>query len=354
MESLEKLAISMVKKSTRYKQATLRSREYYALKAKEAGLTLTQYKEMIFSKKIHNMVSECIFDEKDDLIIFTDCWKAFGVTSNSNHFLHQRAKEGYLHKHDYFEIFYVLKGSCYNYIDNKEEIFYEGSFCLMNPQIIHERIIPDANSIIITICIRKTAFDTYLLNMLQKIPIFWNFFAAAATKKEPAYMHLHNTPNPHFESIIYQMMRAYLLDDSTSQILMKCNLIPLLTELARTQSIVDFQPVSCFLRFTPKKNIDLILENLRTNCESITLSELAHSMGYTPNYLSAIIKKNTGKTFQELVSHYWIEKAKILLKYTTFSINEIAEQMNASSRSNFERKFKMLTNSTPSQYRQQN
>lgn len=355
MESLESLAMTMVNDSTRYKQAALRSQEYDTKKAYEAGLTLAQYREKMNRKKLRTMVPECVFGEKDDIIIFTDCWKSFGFTPEISELLRRRAKEGYAHRHGYFEMFYVLKGYCYNYINSQEEIFHKGSFCLMNSQVIHERVLPDADSIIITICIRKDVFDSYLLNMLRDIPTFWQFFAASIqNEKQPAaYMHLQNTPNLEFEAILYQMMRAYLLDDATSQTIMKCSLIPLLVEMARAQNVTGFGSTPGYIRNQNQDTIDNILESIRANCETITLAELAKNSNFSPNYLSSLIKKQTGKTFQELVSHYWAEKARTLLQCTPFSINEIAELMGASSRGNFERRFKVLTDLTPAQYRRQ-
>jgi two-component system response regulator YesN len=85
----------------------------------------------------------------------------------------------------------------------------------------------------------------------------------------------------------------------------------------------------------------------------ITLQELADENHFSPNYLSRLIRENTGKTFHELSSCYWTEKAKTLLQCTPFTIDEISELMGISSRANFERKFKTLVCMSPAQYRQQ-
>lgn len=355
MEALEKLSMEMINDSARYEQAELREKKYYTEQAEKEGISLEKYKENLRNQKIRTMAQEYVFGEKDDIILFTDCWKSFGFTPEMVERMRQRIQMGYAHRHGYFEMFYVLKGHCYNYINNQEEVFHEGSFCLMNSQVIHERILPDADSVIITICIRKNVFDTYLLNMLREIPIFWQFFTTSIKNDEQpaAYMHLQNTPNPNLEAIIYQMMRAYLLDDATSQTILKCSLVPLLVEMARSSDIAGFQTTPGYIRTQQQITIDNILQIIRANCESITLAELAQMSNFTPNYLSALIKKQTGKTFQELVSYYWTEKAKTLLQCTPFNISEIAELMQASSRGNFERRFKALTGMSPAQYRKQ-
>lgn len=353
MENLKTLALSMLNTPFRYEQASEREKNYHSRKARELGLTLDKYFNELNKNKIRDIVQECLFGESDDIVIFVDCWKAFFPEAPDVEMMRKYAREGYAHRHGFFEMFYVLSGYCYNYINGKEEVFHEGSVCMMNSQIIHSRVIPTEDTLLLTICIREKVFDSYLLNMLQNIPMFWQFFAASLANGETpgAYMHLQNTPNEQLELILYQLLRAYLLDDATSQTVMKCNLIPLFAELARTKNIEGFNPK---IELTPSKkqaDIEKILENIRTHCESITLQELAGISNFSPNYLSSLIKKHTGKTFQEVVSHYWKEKATTLLTCTPFSIDQIAELMGASSRSNFERRFKALTELSPAQYR---
>lgn len=345
----------MINDSARYEQADFRIKNYYTEQAAKKGISPEKYLASLRKQKIYTMAQEYVFAEKDDIILFTDCWKSFGFTAETAERMRQRAKMGYAHRHGYFEMFYVLKGHCYNYVNNQEEVFHEGSFCLMNSQVIHERVLPNADSVIITICIRKNVFDTYLLNMLREIPMFWQFFTTSIknTEQPGAYIHLQNMPNPNLEAIIYQMMRAYLLDDATSQTILKCSLVPLLVEMARSFDIAGFQTTPGYIRTQQQITIDNILQTIRANCETITLAELAQMSSFSPNYLSSLIKKQTGKTFQELVSYYWIEKAKTLLQCTPFGISEIAELMHTSSRSNFERRFKTLVGMSPAQYRRQ-
>ncbi len=353
MKNLKDLALSMLNTPFRYEQAEERANKYHSQKAAELGLTIDQYFHKLYKNKITDMVQECIFGENDDIVIFTDCWQAFYPEKPDVEIMRKYAREGYAHRHGFFEMFYVLSGYCYNYINSKEEIFHEGSVCMMNSQIVHSRILPSEDTLLLTICIRDKVFDSYLLNMLQSIPMFWQFFASSLANGETpgAYMHFQDTPNEQLELILYQILRAYLLDDATSQTVMKCNLIPLFAELARIKNIEGFNPEITMIPSPKQANIEKILENIRTHCESITLQDLSKSSNFSPNYLSSLIKKHTGKTFQELVSYYWKEKAATLLACTPFTIDQIGELMGASSRSNFERRFKSLAGMSPAQYR---
>lgn len=351
MEMLENLAELMLQTPFRFEQAEKRQLEYDKKKADEAGLALDQYRAMLRRQKVRHMVQECIFGETDDIILFADCWKSFGITPDVEA-SRARAKAGYCHDHDYFEMFYVLKGSCYNYINGQEELFQEGSVCMMNFQTAHERVLADEDSMILTICVRKKVFTAQLLNMLRDIPMFWQFYASSVSNENQAAacIHLQDTPNHHLESIIYQMLRAYLMNDETSQTVMKCYLIPLLAEMARIHCVKGFNSEP---RLTPRNpSLEAVLETIQAKCGMVTLQELAEENHFSLNYLSRLIRETTGKTFKELSSYYWQEKAKTLLQCTPLNIDEIAELMGFSSRANFERRFKALVAVSPAQFRQ--
>lgn len=351
MEMLEGLAELMLQTPFRFEQAAKRQLEYDQKKADEEGITLEQYRSRERRKKVRHMVQECIFGEKDDIILFADCWDSFGMKPDVEA-SRARARAGYCHTHDYFEMFYVLRGYCYNYIHGQEEIFREGSVCMMNFQAAHERVLPDADSVILTICVRKKVFTAQLLNMLRDIPMFWQFYAASVNNENQAAacIHLQDTPNHNLESIIYQMLRAYLMNDETSQTVMRCCLIPLLVEMARIHCVKGFNSEP---DLTPRNpSLDAVLETIQAKCGVVTLQELADANHFSPNYLSRLIRETTGKTFKELSSYYWQEKTKTLLQCTPLSIDEIAELMGFSSRANFERRFKALMSVSPAQYRQ--
>lgn len=77
----------------------------------------------------------------------------------------------------------------------------------------------------------------------------------------------------------------------------------------------------------------------------------AGQMGYSPNYLSDLLKKETGKTTQEHINFYLIEKAKDLLLGTDEPIQEIASALGFEYSQHFSKFFKNKTGMSPSDYR---
>lgn len=77
----------------------------------------------------------------------------------------------------------------------------------------------------------------------------------------------------------------------------------------------------------------------------------ADKLCLTPNYLSGTVKDYTGKTATEWVNDFVILEAKIMLKDSNFSIQEISYQLNFPDQSAFGKYFKQLVGVGPKQYR---
>ena len=80
----------------------------------------------------------------------------------------------------------------------------------------------------------------------------------------------------------------------------------------------------------------------------------ARQLCITPKYLTTLIKRISGQSVSEWIDNYVILEAKILLKYSTMSIQEIAYYLNFPNQSFFGSYFKRNTGMSPSQYKAQN
>ena len=74
----------------------------------------------------------------------------------------------------------------------------------------------------------------------------------------------------------------------------------------------------------------------------------------SPNYLSDLLKKETGKNAQELIHYYLMEEAKNNLLHTNYSVNEIAYKLGFEYPQYFSKLFKSKTGMTPLEYRNMN
>lgn len=82
----------------------------------------------------------------------------------------------------------------------------------------------------------------------------------------------------------------------------------------------------------------------------IKVSDIAEYLQITPNYLSAIFKKNTGMNILEYINKTKIKLAKRLLRYSKLEQSQIAFNLGYASQSHFCLMFKKETGMTPKQY----
>ena len=81
--------------------------------------------------------------------------------------------------------------------------------------------------------------------------------------------------------------------------------------------------------------------NLNKNIIRVNLS---------PNYLSDLLKKETGKNTKEHIDYYLLERAKHLLLSTELNINEIAFDLGFEYAKSFSNLFKKQIGISPSDY----
>lgn len=82
-----------------------------------------------------------------------------------------------------------------------------------------------------------------------------------------------------------------------------------------------------------------------------TVRYCAGQMGYSPNYFSDLLKRETGRTAQEHIQERMIERAKDLLLGTGEPVNRIAFSLGFEYAQHFSKLFKSKTGHTPVEFR---
>ena len=94
--------------------------------------------------------------------------------------------------------------------------------------------------------------------------------------------------------------------------------------------------------------VDYIEMNLD---QKIRAADLAAVVGYTEYYLTHKFKAETGLCINDYIKFAKIERAKVLLKSTDQTVQEIADALCFSTRNYFSRIFQEVTGQTPMEYR---
>ena len=85
--------------------------------------------------------------------------------------------------------------------------------------------------------------------------------------------------------------------------------------------------------------------------EEISLADVAHAINTSTFHFCKLFKKTTGLNFTDYLSRIRIEKAKSLLLNPNVRISEAAYEAGFQSLTHFNRVFKKVTGSSPTQYR---
>lgn len=100
------------------------------------------------------------------------------------------------------------------------------------------------------------------------------------------------------------------------------------------------------------KSITMCIEYIYNHIhDRITIEALAEYTDLSPSYLSRLFKKELGISVSEYIREKKIDKAQNLLKYSDFTLVEIANYLSFSSQSHFIQTFEKLVGMTPKKYR---
>lgn len=103
------------------------------------------------------------------------------------------------------------------------------------------------------------------------------------------------------------------------------------------------------------KPVTECLDYIHNNIEQrITVKQLSKQLNLSESYISKIFLKDMGISVSQYILDLKIEKAKNLLQYSDFNIEDIADYLSFSSQSHFISVFQKYTGSTPYKYRNKN
>ncbi len=250
----------------------------------------------------------------------------------------------YPHRHDFFEVLYLSKGSGFHIIDgNKYEIQPPCVF-FMSPGQAHK--IEFSNDIEGYIFIFTSEF--YLINQTnQNRLIEFPFFFTIRQENRP--LMLESKQDVQFLETLFKKGIAEIEKREKFSV----DLLRSVLDLVLTSCAVLYKPDENLLpkgkgNIVVKKFLQLVEENYQNN---LTVNEYADKLSITPNHLTQTVNQLTGKTSSQIIKAKQVLEIKRLLVHTNLSVTEIAGQLNFPDQSYFTRFFKRETGISPLQYR---
>lgn len=278
------------------------------------------------------MLDDEYFDKRDQKSVFLS--------------KHNRYTPAFEHTHIFFEIIYVMTGSCTHHIFNEKQILKEGDLCLVSPSVTHSISVMDDSSIIINILMRRSTIEDIFFNILRDKSIVSAFFTNSIyLQNYRSFLLFHTYNDKEIKNYILEMYLEQMVSDNFADRIVSSLLIIFFTKLVRKHQKQIEAP-----KFDEKKTEEII-SYITNNFNTVTLADLANHLGYSIPYCSSLIKTEIGYTFHKLLFKVKFSKAEAMLRSSNYSIASISESLGYENPENFMRAFKKNYGITPTEFR---
>jgi len=249
----------------------------------------------------------------------------------------------YPHRHDFYEILFLAKGSGLHVIDSQTYSIETPCVFFMTPGQAHKlELSNDIGGYIFLFTADFYLMDKSDQNRLLEFPFFFNLL-----QDNPPLL-LHNCAELDFlEMLFLQAVKTNAEKYDHTDELQRSFLDTLLVLCASLYSHGQ-QTVLGRGHLLVKRFLLIVEETFRQN---LSVNEYADMLHITPNHLTQSVKLLTGKTSSEIIQAKQILEIKRLLVHTTLGMTEIAGQMGFTDQSYFTKFFKKQVAMTPLQFR---
>ena len=251
------------------------------------------------------------------------------------------------HRQDFFFINYAYKNSYQALSEKYNNLIVIGEDeCYIGQPYSGYALRADSkvDVTIIGVLIRKDSFfREYLPTVYTDSDLFKFFINPQKNKFSDEYIHLPVAREHAIRMILEMMVVEYADRKEDTQRILKSMLQTLLLEITRRYRIEKAGT-------SPRSVTEQILDYMGDHSDVVTLKDIAAHFHYHPNYISALLHRETGRKFSEILLEKRMERAVLLMKNTPLSIEEIAAMLGYSNHSNFYKAFKEYYGVTPREF----
>ena len=188
------------------------------------------------------------------------------------------------------------------------------------------------------------SLETAVLNYVDRL-------SASSLFNTYDLIHAHNK----FTEVLF----AYLAENDINTNCIFCDEMSYSDYMTKYVTLESFRSMVHFIIKQLKKTrgekpdlLSLAALYIRKNIgENLSVTDVAEYVNLTPEHLTRLLKKKTGYSLKEYLTHERLEAAKMLLKTTTLSVTSIASHVGYDNYNNFTKIFKKYEDCTPSEYR---
>lgn len=291
-------------------------------------------------------IDQQIYTEKKEMIV--DCDKLLQKGKLIQVRPHTRFVHFPEHRHNYIEVIYMCQGTTTHIINGNRILLKTGELLFLNQNAVQEILPAGKEDIAVNFIVLPEFFDTAFSMISGEENMLKTFLVDALCGKdgETSYLHFHVADILPVQNLVENMVWTIFYDSSNkrscTQITMGLLFLQLLNYMDKMETGRN--------RFDTEVKA-AVLSYVDEHYRNGTLSELAGQMNTDIYWLSREIKKQTGKTYKELLQEKRMQQAVWLLTNTAVSVSDIIESVGYDNTSYFYRKFREKYGVSPKEYR---
>ncbi|MBP7507671.1 MAG: AraC family transcriptional regulator [Prolixibacteraceae bacterium] len=253
----------------------------------------------------------------------------------------------YPHRHDFFEVLYLDKGSGFIIIDNNKYEIKPPCVFFLSPGQAHKlELSEDIGGYIFIFTSEFYLINRSNQNRLIEFPFFYTIL-----QNNPPLL-LDNDNDKSFIERLFERAVNELSDENNRSIELMRSILDLILTFCSVLYPADYDfKTTGRGPLLVKRFYRLVEENIHKN---LSVNQYADLLAVTPNHLTQTLKLLTGKTSNDIIKEKQVLEIKRLLAHTNLNVTEIADQLNFSDQSYFSKFFKRETGLSPNAYRTEN
>lgn len=249
------------------------------------------------------------------------------------------------HKHDYVEMVYMLSGSTTHLVQGRELVLRQGELLMLGQQVTHEVKRSGREDVGVNFIVLPDFFATTLTTLGQEETPLRRFLISCLCGGIGAgYLHFSVSGVRPVENLIENLLFTLMEDTpnrrKTSELTMALLFLQL---MGHTQTLQSDTPEDTAVIRT--------LQYVETEYATASFSRLCEQLHYDASWLSRKIKKETGRTFSQLVREKRLVQAAFLLKNTDARVSDVALAVGYENVSFFHRIFASQYGKSPKAFR---
>lgn len=250
------------------------------------------------------------------------------------------------HKHDYVEVVYMCKGKTTHIVNGKEIVLNQGELLFLSQNVTHEIKKAESEDVAVNFIVLPDFFTNSIEFISETETPLKHFLVDCLCGQNtgPSYLHFRVSEVKPIQNLVENLLYILLEETHSKRKLSQMTMTLLFMQLlGHTETLVtDISEDSAILK---------VLRYIETNYKTASLAELSKSLHYDLSWLSREIKKQTGKTFTELVQDKRLSTAAFLLKNTNRNVADISLAVGYENVSYFHRIFTAAYQKSPKHYR---